>query len=302
MLNNKNNTVRVIFEKGTKAGLQNIDNRELEPQVLKIRAQNNSEIFLNVSERGRKDLPPVDIRLSSRNNTLFLKNVVRMAVTNVFVDWTTANINIRNNVIRFFSSVTSLIHISTIPEGFYNTRQLMMDALIFALNNPTVPSGIAFVGSIDLPLNPLCAEINGNFTFRFDITSPMIVKGEQLFNISQDQTLTFTKKVGAINGQYTRHISIFSTGLNQWRKNPNTSNTGGTNSLLFRLGLENQLGAPGFQEEIVENLVWFNFKPDQTLNNLDFTLRDEFGDILHITPCGGGSEGFNWAITLITET
>ncbi len=301
MLTNKNNSVRVIFEKGASAELQDLKNRELEPQALKIRAQNNATIFLDVSERGRKDLPPVDIRLSSRNNTLFLKDVVRMAVSDFFLVWVTPNINIRNNVIRFFSSVTGQIHISTIPEGFYNTRVAMIDALVIALNSPTVNSGILFAGSPDT-LNPTCATITGDFTFRFDITSSMIVKGEPLFNISQDQSLTLTKKVGSINGQYTKHVSIFSRQLNQWRKNPNTSNTGGTNTLLFRLGLENQLGIPGFQEEIVQNLVWFNFKPDQTLSDLDFTLRDQFGEILYIPSCGGGSEGFDWGINLITET
>lgn len=300
--------VRVILARGPNAELQNIGNEALEPQDIKIRAQNSSIMYIDIANRVTKlDRPPTNIRLSSRDNTLFAKGIQRMAVSRVFMTWITPNVNIRNNTIRFFSSVTGLIHTSVMPEGFYNTRVSLMDNLVVALNNPILPlvppSGLLWSRTMGV-LNPLCAELEtAGGSFRFDVTSPMIVKGKQLFNLPRDQTPTTSKLVGAIHGLYTRYVTIESQVLTQWTKNPNQSNRFGNNTLLFRIFTNANLGLPGFIQETVRNLVYFNYKADQNIVAVDFLLLDEFNEELYIPQCAQETDdGFIWDLVLNTET
>lgn len=297
--------VRVILAKGSTAELQDIDRRELEPQEIKIRGQNSSNIFIDIVNRGEIfDRPPTNIRLSSRDNTLFSKNIVRIAVSKVFMTWITPNVNVRNNTIGFRSSNTgATIHIVIIPEGFYTTRSTLMTALRDALNTVSGASGLIFSFVIN-PLNPLCADLtSAGGTYNFDLTSRMIVSGKSLFNLPISQILSPTKKVGAIHGLYTRYISIYSGVLTQWTKNPNQSNRFGNNTLLFRLFNELELGTFGALEETVKNLIFINYKPDQDIVAVDFFLTDEFGDELYVPPCAEGTDSaFLWDISLQTQT
>ena len=301
----QNPKVRVIFAKGPDAELQNLRHRELEPQAIKIRAQNSSNMFIDIAKRTTGlDRPPTKVRLSSRDNTLFSKNLIRIAVSKVFMTWITPNINIRNNVVGFRSSNTgATIHTVTIPEGFYNTRATAMQALVDALNSASGASFLTFAFVIN-PLNPLCADllvVGG--TYNFDLNSLMVRRGRALFNLPTDQTLTVTKKVGAMHLQYTRDIAIFSNVLTRWTKNPNQSNVRGNNTLLFTLFSDLFLGIPGPIDVTVQNLVFINYKPDQDIVAVDFFLTDEFGDELYVPSCAEGTDGgFFWDLVLHTET
>ncbi len=297
---------RIIFETGVTDTLQDSNRAEEEPQVLKIRAQNSSNIFIDVQSRSTQlDIPPVSILLSSTNNSLYLRNIVRLAVSKIFVQWQTPNINSRNNVVTYFSSVTGTLHSSLIPTGFYNTRLIAMNALVVALNAPFFggASGLVFSHVIQ-PLNPTCSllsAVGGNF--RFELSSPMIVFGEQLFNLPKDQTPTASKFVGSMALLYTRYIDFRSRILNQWTKNPNTSNRSGANNLLFRFFLNNPLGIEGPLAETIQNLVYFAQKPSFTIQSPDFQLNDQFGFTLITGQCAEEtSSGFFWDIVLVSET
>lgn len=301
-----NKPIRIILETGVTDTLQDPNTQEEEPQALKIRAQNSSNIFIDVqSISPQLNIAPISILLSSQGNTFFLRNIVRLAVSKIFIQWQTPNINDRNNIITYFSSVTGTLHSSRIPTGFYNTRLIAMNALVAALNAPFIggASGLVFSHIIQ-PLNPTCSTLSavgGNF--RFELSSIMIVFGEQLFNLPRDQTPTASKLVGSMALLYTRYIDFRSRVLTQWTKNPNTSNRSGANNLLFRFFLENPFGIEGPLEETVQNLVYFAQKPSNTIQSPDFQLNDQFGQPLITGVCAEDTaSGFFWDVALITET
>lgn len=297
-----NNIVEVILSK--RPQLNNVQFREEEPQEIKIRSQNNSIIFIDTEERLNKNQSPVDLLLNSVNNTLFTSNIVRLAVRNLIMSWITPNVNERNNVVTFFSSVSGTTHTVTVPEGFYGNPTILMDALVTALNTATGASGLTFSHAIPTT-NPIISTLSsagGNYYF--DLNCLAVTKGKQLWNLPLDQVATNNKVVGSINGLYTRYVDIHSKTLTQYSKNPNSSNARGQINLLYRVYLEYDLfGAPQYIRNNIQNGIGINFNPSTNISNIDLKLNDEFGDLLYIPQYASGTDsGFFLDIAFITET
>lgn len=286
----------------------------LEPQMVRIRAQNNGNLFIDSSKRESflsNNIPTKVVLGGGEKNNIFLTKIVRLSVTGIGINFITPNVNRTNNVVIFLSSNTGAVeHTVIVPEGFYQTRLDLMNALVVALNTATGASGLAFSHVIPT-INPLItnlASAGGSYLFFVPTSGPIqsaIERGKQLWNLPIEQILSTSKIVGAINLMYTRYIDIQSRALTRHTKNPKTSNSGGATNLLFRLFLPAPPQGPplGFVGGFtVANPTWINFSRSQSITSVDFTIVDEFGDELFVPQYAEGTDsGFYWDLILDTQ-
>lgn len=289
-----------------------INDDNLEPQMVRIRASNNSYIFID-NEIRDPTTDPVNLILGGNNSVLFARKIRRWAVSQFNVSWTIPNVNPRNNSLTFEYNLPGNRQTITLPEGFYDNQQQLLDELIFQLNTVVGITGITFSytrpqDSAGNVIQARCATINGvGGTFRFydkatGLTSPMIERGEHLINLSTNNTFSASKTAGSINLQYTRYFDITSFALNEYTKNPSASNALGATNLVIRVPITSR--EPHIEIYELKNLSWTNYNSSQTLTNIDFQLVDEHGEPLYINDCHNGDgtkSNFVWAIDLITE-
>lgn len=289
-----------------------VNDENLEPQMIRVRSNNNSYIFID-NEIRKDDTNPVDLILGGNNSVLFARKIRRWAVAQFNISWTVPNVNPRNNVLTFEYNLPGNRETITIPEGFYSSQEQLLDELIAQLNTKTGITGITFsysqpqdtAGNV---INRRCATISGaGGTFRFydeatGLTSPMIQRGEHLINLSTNNTFTTSKNAGSINLQYTRYFDITSFALNQYTKNPSSSNALGATNIVIRVPITDRDAHIEIYE--LRNLSWVNYNSSQTLTNIDFQLVDEHGELLYVGDCHNGDgtkSNFVWAIDILTE-
>jgi len=256
------------------------NDENLEPQFVRVRASNQSILYLEASFSQNQN--------NANNNFLFFTNlnavkIKRLAITDASFFDVTPNVNIRNNTIAFFRQSDGVRFEVTVPEFYAATGTSLINALLAALN--ASGSGIVFGSTPVLTVYPQTFTINGSAGFRWDETSSMIRRGEYLINLLEPRsvdTFSLVKTVGPMFLQYTRYIDIISYSLNEYTKNPTTSNSTFNNaSLLFRLYFDNDL-APIRRGAAVLNLVFFNFNRTRGIDNIDIRLLDEFGEPFYV--------------------
>lgn len=278
-----------------------------EPQMIQKAAANKAYIYID-SQIPTMQIDKTNMLLSSAssfgdNANVLIQNVRKISISQIGFFWNTPNINVRNNVIRFYSSVSATYHTVTIPEGFYNTELLVITAIRDALNTVTGASGLTF--SFATTNHPLMYDLNSaGGSYYFDKECLAVKKGEQLYCLPvQDDnvaSLSNSKVVGSIGLYYTRYIDLTSNALSQYMKLRSSTN-GKVTNVLFRtiLGSVN----PGwFAFNDPHTAPSFNMLKSATLSTIDFTLYDQFGDILYVPPGAIGTNGgFNWDIEMICE-
>ncbi len=283
----------------------------LGPQFIRVRHGNNSSIFLNTQTAKNITQNGAKFSLGVGHN-LFATKIKRFSVQYFKLLWCTPNVNIRNNVLSFWSSntggINGVLHIVTIPEGFYNNSATLMVALQNALNTVTGASGLTFTITVD-PLNSCSASIataGGSFAFNItlnvNINSLGMLHGRPLWNLPQEQVLSSLKNAGPIRLFYTEYIDIGSFSLNQYTKNPSYSDNGIRNGQLFnRIHLNDPTISSSTQYQINE-LQWINFNRNRSLNDIDISVYDQFGDFVYIPQYSTGTiEPISLSIVFLTE-
>ncbi len=288
-----------------------IQSNSLEPQIVRIRSSNLATMYIDAARRPNITQIPTNITLGSTNNQIFARKIIRLSVQNMAMEWITPNVNVRNNVVTFFSTTSAAEHSVTVLEGFYLTPLAIMDALVLALNTATGASGLTFSHAIPT-LNPIKSTLSSaGGSYHFNLDSLAIIRGRNLWNLPRDQTNTTSKMVGAIHLRYTRYVDIISFVLTEHTKNQNISNSFGANNLLFRLFINSAEPHLQLAEERFTDIT-MNYNRTQNIRAIDFKLIDEFGQTLYVPGDGGVSttpteyaegtdSGFVWDITITLE-
>lgn len=278
-------------------------NTNLEPQYVTIRKPNTATIYLDsqdcVLELNKVDMDMSTIKQSRETPTSLASGISRLSVRSVGINYITPNVNLRNNVLTIFSSVSGTTHSVTLPEGFYTTSQILIDAIVTALNTLSGSSGLTFNRTTDIGDIYFLNSVGGNYYF--DLNCSAVKYGYQLYALPTDQILNNRKRVGSMALYYTRYIDICSDTLTQFAK-LRSATTGNRNDLLVRVFVNNATlpHVIGFYDAVGDN---YNFLPSYPLNTIHFTLRDQFGNTLYVPPGADGTAGgFFWDCNLLIET
>lgn len=290
--------VHVILSREPTKLLRDIYFNKLEPQSLKRYFNNLSSVYIDSFNNITGNL----VNLRIQNSTLFARYVNKLAAKKFFMTWASPNVNPRNNVVTFYSSSSATTHTVTVPEGFYNTPTVIMNALVTALNTVTGASGLTFNHLIN-PLQPASSVLTASAGYYFTTTSLMAQKGQHLVGLPLDQVTTTSKIVGDIHLYYTQWIDIICNELTKHTKNPNSSNKYGNNGTLIRV-YTNKILQNGTSElvEKYNHLNWINWNFSENISNIGFELRDQFNDQLYLPQHVIDNKSFTWGIEIATST
>lgn len=262
-----------------------------EPQLVAILPSNTASIFLDSSHRdgAPKYLPPYSPESSVYNcrlSEINTDNVIRLKFRLLSYEYIFHNVNQRNNVLRFFSTVTSLFYSVVIPEDTYSTSLLLINAVVLALNTVTASSGLTFSQTIANAASRTYNLISAGGSYYIDPLCSMAIKGIPLINLplynpALGMPPPTSQLVGPINLYYTRYIDISSVDLTSNAKSFSVSNTRFSNTgLLVRYTLNNPIEGTTLDLNTTES-TWFNWDNRKSLNYLTVKFTDEFGDIVY---------------------
>jgi hypothetical protein len=229
-----------------------------------------------------------------------MRTVNRIAVSTVYFQWTTPNINIKNNVIKWTEGINTRTAI--VPEGFYNLSDFrtaleiamnVVSSYIITLTLNSVRKGY----SIDL-------SATGNLIFidtglRRDIVN-------MLGWTRYEQSALFLGKIPQL--YYTRYIDICSNTLNQYQYLRDEDSNGKTTDMVTRVysgfgNVDNDISSsPYFKPSLItyqnNQFKWMQYVRSRVLGTIDIKLVDEFGDLLYVSSTFGDPE---FIVQLITE-
>lgn len=195
------------------------------------------------------------------------------------------NVNSRNNVITFFSSVSAINHSVTLDTAFYTIPDLMTE-IQAKLNSVTGASGLTFTITV-FPgsLNSFEITVAGG-SYRF-VSSSHIDRARPLSGLFAFPTVTNQPVVVVSLGFYTRFIDVVCNDLRDGIHLPNLfsgENTISNSGHIFRIFVDDYTEA-GVNKLYVNKDVklpiiqYSSFRPKQ-LQNLSITLTDEFNEAL----------------------
>lgn len=312
-------------------------NQNLEPQMVRIRAQNSAIMYLDAVETDiKKNISKkLNKKLISTGN-IFTHKVKRIGVDAIGFFNGLQNVidtpedpnaiippsegaqppldpNLGNNEIVIFSSVTGTIHRVYLSAGIHTVRGIntppslvvtsgLMFALQTVLNFLTPLSGLIFTISINV-FNPLIFNISSaGGTFFFVNTSTAVKNGRPLWNLPALQVLESPQTIGAVWLMYTRFIDFISREVVEYTKNPFSSNTKGANNIIFRLFLRPEDFGQVLGKDPSNKIKYMNYNRNRSITSLEFELRDEFGQLLQIPSYAEGTDSaIFWNINLATE-
>ncbi|TAJ45090.1 MAG: hypothetical protein EPO58_17405 [Chitinophagaceae bacterium] len=272
-----------------------------EPQFVQIRPSNSAFVYLD-AQASTLETNKVNMLLSSIQRlgdfpSNLTTSICRLTVSSAAAFYCTPNVNVRNNNIIFYSSISGIEHSVIIPEGFYTTSSALMDAIVAAMNTVSGASGITFIKTAVFG-NPDMWNLNASVgVFYISPLCNAVTKGLQLYNFPISTALVTSTKIGTMALFYTRYIDFTSNRLNAYSKYQSLSNNG-TINIMFRLFIDDPTnphwiaGSPTIPSS-------HSFEPSDSLTTIDFQLKDQFGDLLHI-PDGpvGTNSGFTWDLNL----
>lgn len=283
----------------------------LEPPFIRVRSANGGFVHI---DGGFPDFPDNVISNTAFTvgndpvNRLYTRKIQRFSLAAIGISLATPNINPRNNVV-IFETAPGVTHTGVIPEGVYTTIPTALAALQAALST-AVPPAPAFTVTQN-PLNPLQATVAinaGVYRFFRDPTNLMLVRGETLFNLSQDTAFTASKTIGATWLQYSRYIDICSSALTKYSKNPTSGNQAPVN-LYARVYLNSPIAPQGGFGLQAVNFAAFgqtqeatNFRRDRAFEQVDISLFDDEGQPFYIPSLATATPAnVNPSIVLTTE-
>lgn len=271
-------------------------NNGFEPQMVKLRAQNRCYFILDSSPRAsgvkQNTEPPVRKVFDTRVSITKCKRIGTSSITMRYI---TPNVNIRNNEVKF--TIGAIQYTCTVPEGFYITAIDLMDELAIQM---TAVSPNVFTW-VPLPRHEDVGHMNINAaTFRFD-SSKGVDFGIPLWNLPREDIFEASKLIGSIGLRYTRHVDFLSRTLTQYTKLGNTTNNLGSNGIIFRFPLRDTI-KPDTISVSGKLVTFFNWNKSHTINTVDITLIDEFGQIFYVPQYSKStSSGFWYRLNIIIE-
>ncbi len=286
--------------------------QNLEPQMVRLRAQNHAVMHLDASEGNKINLSKKLNKINLSTGNIYTNRVKRIAfnalgffdaLLNV-IGADSSNTTFVNNIVTFFLTNTGLTHTATVVPGRYETPGALMTALTFAMTNAVPATGRIFTSAVSTNptvINVYDISVNMADTWHFLLTSPGMIFGRSLWNLSRQQLDTNSKKIGAIWLLYTKFIDFRSSSIFQYTKNPNSSNAQGANNILYRLFLRPAVSNLIAQEPTLF-VKYINYNRERSLTNVDIELFDEFNNPLVIPNYSIDTDSaILWNIILTTE-
>lgn len=271
-------------------------NNNLEPQYVTAIQPNRAVVYLDVQQAKQILYEPIiDIEVPQ------LSNLSRISLNSFNINYITPNINRRNNVISFYSSVGVGVFTVTLREGFYTTPLAVITEIVTQLNTVSGASGLVF-NSTPVYNNPGLYNLNsvgGDYFFKLDCIA--ITRGYQLYALPTDIAFTNTKVVGNISLLYTRYIDVCSDTLVQYSK-IRTQTNGKSANLLMRIFIDDATKPHviGFYINSGIPDISYNFLYQSQINRINFRLLDQFGDLIYL-PTNNGTNGFFWDCNIFIE-
>lgn len=251
----------------------------LEPQSVRNKPHNLNNIYID-SDKGQG----VTNNFITANVPL-CEDLTMLSVDSLDYELNIPNVNIRNNQINFYSSNTGgiggTLHNVTIPEGFYLTTTDLMDAIRDALNTVTGATGLTFSYTFSANSENLYGTLtSAGGSYNIDTSNVYFTKQKYLWGPPNDNVLSTNKDFGQVLRYYTRYFTIYSNIVNQYTKNPNSTNEQGNANIVVRTYLQ-----PGPQSQFftIINKAWRAYVPEEQLYNIDLELRDEFNERLYLS-------------------
>jgi len=256
-----------------------------DPELVQIRAPNSGTLYLD-SRQSRKSFRggkcnecvlglPSD-QSGFRGDDIDARNIKRIGVKEMNINWVIPNVNTSNNTITFYSDQSLAKHTVTIPVGFYSSRVLLMDDIVTALNTVTPQSGITFSRTFNPNTQLFTLDAAGGEYYLDPNCTAVAV---QLF--------------------YTRYVDVISPQIGAYTRNPNRSNNRTANNIVYRLYLEEVISGAGTLIEgtfpltlkrINNHITYYNFERSQDVQYLQFELRDEFGNLIAVPDGATGTD------------
>lgn len=279
----------------------------LEPQMVQLRSTSTGICYLdsqvNVNEIDKTNMVLSSRGLNSEYSNILFENVSRIKIYQANISYISPNVNRYNSEVKFYSTNTGIFHTVQVDDGFYATAADLLAALITALNTATAASGLTFSSNIVNPKMPGIYSINSaGGDFYFDPNCRAVLYGEQLFNLPKSTRILNSHFVGYMNLYYTRYIDICSNTLNSYSKNSTRSNNINSD-IVLRIFIDDPTKPHWINTKAGIDLSVTNFLKGKSVNNIDFQLRDQFGNDLYIPPGAEGTgSGFLWDLDLLCES
>lgn len=336
------NTTQVILAPVTGEG----DSFNNEPQFIRVRAPNTASLYISYPERTNAnssfDLEGLDRLVDNSTvllgiNSLISRKTKRAAVSAVKWNSHLSPINPTNNEFLFLipSLNSEWQSVVITPSESLRTPSSIAQAVSLAFSGNAVWAAAG--GSVlpDPTSEGSTFTLDTIFPAAFDPNCSAVKYGLSLWNFhtsGYDRTsavaaLTTEWVMGPINCLPTAYIDIHSSILNQYTKNPNASSRSGSSDLIHRVYLKpyvyNWSAAfagstpttppnnvdqlyPQYVDDVITTPSWFTMNPDQSLTNIDISLKDMYGRNLYIDRKQIGSytvntSGIGFDITLTLE-
>lgn len=275
----------------------------LEPQYTTYRDPNRALIYLdsqdNTLELNKNDMQMSTIRQLGDSASILASGITRIGFYSAAIFYNIPNVNPRNDLIQFHSSVTNQIYSVNVVDGFYTTAAGLMNAIENALNTVTASSGLTFAYSAVTGYSSVFTLTATGGLYYFITTCPAVMYGYQLWNLPTDQTPTASKKVGSIDLWYTRYVDISCETVVKYSK-VKTVTTAKTPNLVYRLFINDATYPHVIPTYELPLTVSYNYLPSEPIYSFKFQLFDQFGNLLYIPPgADGTSGGFFWDIQLL---
>lgn len=226
-----------------------------------------------------------------------MRTVNRIAVSTVYFQWTTPNINIKNNVIKWTEGINT--RTAVVPEGFYNISNFKtaLEIAMNAVSSYTITlteNNIIKGYSIDLSATGSLIFIDTGL--RRDIVT-------MLGWTRYSQSNIFLGQIPHL--YYTRYCDIVSHNLNQYQYLRDEDSNGKTTDIITRVytAFTGDVSTHTYFSPILiaysnSQYKWMIYIRSRVLASIDIKLVDEFGDLLYISPTLGDP---HFIIQLITE-
>lgn len=282
-------------------------------QKIELAPSSGAVVYLDTAQViGEED--NTNILMSSRTvpgnqASLLFKNVSKLAVQSVYLPTgSLQNVTSRNNQIIFESSLDpGNEYTAFVPVGRYESITDLMDAVIFAMNvaytGPGVP-GFAYVAGVNN--NKYFRNLRTTSgTYRINPQSSMVKFGKPLIGLPDGNLDSATKLIGPITLLQTRYVELFSDTLTKYNRIPSISNSNPNSNIIARVWIdEPESQRFNVQWNHFNEHVWIYFNPSEAVYQIDFQLRDEFGNFLYVTENPENKDpktSFDWSIQLVIE-
>ena len=259
-----------------------------EPQYVTAKEPQNGWIYLD--SKNSTDADKTNCQIVSRTPLIQQANRIRVAGIGGY--FPIPNVNPRNNVISFWSSITNSVWSVTLTERYYAMTDVavLIADIIVKLNSVSGGSGLTFA-SVAVTGFPNTYNINAaSGTFYWDRNSSAVIKGSQMYGLVLAGAATSQRLSPPM--VYTNYVDVKSTELTKWKKITSLT-SGSLNPVLLRAFIGSHWGRD--YSNLSDTYLAFAWDASTPLFQCDISFYDENGDPLYTV------DGFSWQISLVAE-